>query len=88
MTDHSARGAWDLIVTPWHLDEHIPAFPVPAGVAEASWPAFPAGPVPGRRWTPPARHAATVRLTTRAQGSISPRIADTYASTDSRQIAT
>ena len=32
MADHS--GGWDLIVTPWHLDEHIPAFPVPAGVTE------------------------------------------------------
>ena len=38
-------GAWDLIVTPWHLDEHIPDFPVPvsAGLAGAlgarlTWP--------------------------------------------------
>ena len=41
-------GGWDPIVTPWHLDEHIPAFPVPAGLTATSWPALPAGPVPGR----------------------------------------
>jgi len=41
-------GGWDLIVTPWHLDEHIPAFPVPVGVAETICPALPAGPAPGR----------------------------------------
>jgi arginase len=45
--DHSS-GGWDPIVTPWHLDEHIPAFPVPASVTETIWPALPAGPVPGR----------------------------------------
>jgi arginase len=39
---------WDPIVTPWHLDEHIPAFPVPANVTETVWPALPPGPVPGR----------------------------------------
>ncbi len=47
MADHST-GGWDLIVTPWHLDEHIPAFPVPVGVAEKICPALPAGPAPGR----------------------------------------
>jgi arginase len=41
-------GGWDLIVTPWHLDEHIPAFPVPAGVAETICPSLPDGPAPGR----------------------------------------
>jgi arginase len=48
MVDHSTGGAWDLIVTPWHLDEHIPAFPVPAGATETICPALPAGPVPAR----------------------------------------
>ena len=41
-------GGWDLIVTPWHLDEHIPAFPVPAGVAGPIDPALPAGSAPAR----------------------------------------
>ncbi|WP_163508123.1 arginase family protein [Fodinicola acaciae] len=44
MADHS----WDLITAPWHLDEHIPAFPVPAGATEMTWPDLPAGPVPVR----------------------------------------
>jgi arginase len=44
-----SRGdGWDLIVTPWHLDEHIPAFPVPARVTEMIRPDLPPGPVPGR----------------------------------------
>jgi arginase len=47
VADHSGSG-WDLIVTPWHLDEHIPAFPVPAGAAETICPTLPAGPVPAR----------------------------------------
>jgi arginase len=47
VADHSSDG-WDLIVTPWHLDEHIPAFPMPAGVTETICPALPAGPAPGR----------------------------------------
>lgn len=42
------NGGWDPIVTPWHLDEHLPAFPVPASVTETIWPALPAGPAPGR----------------------------------------
>ena len=48
MADHDDADGWDVIVTPWHLDEHIPAFPVPAGVAETIWPSLPDGPVPGR----------------------------------------
>jgi arginase len=48
MADHSSDGGWDLIVTPWHLDEHIPAFPIPANVTETICPALPAGPAPGR----------------------------------------
>ncbi len=47
MADHGS-GGWDLIVTPWHLDEHIPAFPIPANATETIWPTLPAGPVPGR----------------------------------------
>jgi arginase len=35
-------------VAPWHLDERIPAFPVPAGATEPVWPALPVGPVPAR----------------------------------------
>jgi arginase len=27
----TARRAWDLLVSPWHLDEQIEGFPVPAG---------------------------------------------------------
>jgi arginase len=47
VADHSSSG-WDLIVAPWHLDEHLPAFPIPAGVTETIRPALAAGPVPGR----------------------------------------
>jgi arginase len=46
VADHS--GGWDLIVAPWHLDDYIPAFPVPASVTETICPALPPGPVPGR----------------------------------------
>jgi arginase len=48
MADHSAGGAWDLIVTPWHLDEYIPAFPIPATATQTVRPALPPGPVPAR----------------------------------------
>jgi arginase len=48
VADHGNGGGWDLIVTPWHLDEHIPAFPIPANVTETICPVLPAGPVPGR----------------------------------------
>jgi arginase len=47
VADHSSSG-WDLIVSPWHLDEHIPGFPIPASVTETICPTLPAGPVPGR----------------------------------------
>ena len=30
MPDNST-GTWDLITSPWHLDEHILDFPVPRG---------------------------------------------------------
>jgi len=48
VADNSTGGGWDLIVTPWHLDEHIPAFPVPASATETICPSLPAGSVPAR----------------------------------------
>jgi len=48
VADHSTDGAWDLIVTPWHLDEHIPAFPIPATATQVIRPVLPSGPVPAR----------------------------------------
>jgi len=33
--------AWDLIAVPWHLDEHIPDFPVPAGTVATINPPLP-----------------------------------------------
>ena len=48
MPDNSAGEGWELIVTPWHLDEHIPGFPLPAGAAELICPSLPAGPQTGR----------------------------------------
>jgi arginase len=48
MAGHDAADRWDLIVTPWHLDEYIPAFPVPVGVAETIRPPLADGSVPGR----------------------------------------
>ena len=47
MPDNTS-GNWDLIVAPWHLDEHIPDFPVPAGAAATIDPPLPDGTVPGR----------------------------------------
>ena len=48
MADHTTGATWDLIVTPWHLDEHLPTFPVPASATGTTWPTLPAGPVPAR----------------------------------------
>ena len=48
MAERETAGGWDLIVAPWHLDEHIPAFPVPVSVAETIRPTLPDGPVPVR----------------------------------------
>jgi arginase len=48
MTDDSTSGRWDPQVAPWHLDEYIPAFPVPVGATETAFPALSAGPVPTR----------------------------------------
>src|SRR5215467_3530482 len=44
----NASGAWDLIVAPWHLDEHIADFPVPVGPAATINPPLPDGAIPGR----------------------------------------
>ena len=63
MADQSTDGAWDLIVTPWHLDEHIPAFPIPATATQVIRPVLPAGPVPARM---SLLHRATVDAVTRA----------------------
>jgi arginase len=63
VADHSTDGAWDLIVTPWHLDEHIPAFPIPATATEVIRPVLPSGPVPARM---SLLHRAAVDAVTRA----------------------
>jgi arginase len=47
MPDNTS-GAWDLIVAPWHLDEHIPDFPVPVGTAATIGLPLPDGAVPSR----------------------------------------
>jgi arginase len=47
MPDNSS-ATWDLIVTPWHLDEHIPDFPVPEGTTAIIGPPLPDGAVPSR----------------------------------------
>src|SRR5215470_13021399 len=44
----NTSGAWDLIVAPWHLDEHIPDFPVPVGTVATIGPPPPDGSVPSR----------------------------------------
>jgi arginase len=43
-----AANGWDVIVSPWHLDEHLPAFPVPAGTAATVVPPLPASSRPAR----------------------------------------
>jgi arginase len=48
VTDHSATSTWDTIVTPWHVDEHLPAFPIPASATQVIPPPLPEGPVPAR----------------------------------------
>ncbi|GAA4545368.1 arginase family protein [Amycolatopsis samaneae] len=48
MADYNTDGAWDPIVTPWHLDEYLPAFPIPAAATEVVRPDLPDGPVPAR----------------------------------------
>jgi arginase len=48
VADPGTGGTWDPIVTPWHLDEYIPAFPIPVSASETIRPALPDGPVPAR----------------------------------------
>ena len=43
-----AADGWDVIVSPWHLDERLPAFPVPVGTAATVVPPLPAGSRPAR----------------------------------------
>ena len=45
---NSISGVWDLIASPWHLDEHIPDFPVPVGTVATIAPPLPDGAVPTR----------------------------------------
>jgi arginase len=47
MPDNST-GTWDLITSPWHLDEHIPDFPVPVGTVAVIEPPLPDGAVSRR----------------------------------------
>jgi arginase len=63
-------GAWDLIAVPWHLDEHIPDFPVPVGTAATISPPLPekvdgeaSGAVPSRMTV---LHRATADAVTEA----------------------
>jgi hypothetical protein len=44
----NTSGAWDLIAVPWHLDEHIPDFPVPVGTVATIGPPLPDCAVPSR----------------------------------------
>jgi arginase len=39
----NTTSGWDLIAVPWHLDEHIESFPIPAGMAATISPSLPAG---------------------------------------------
>ena len=47
MADDSKK-MWDLIVAPWHLDEHIQDFPAPAGATATIEPPLPDDTVPSR----------------------------------------
>src|SRR5262245_30905021 len=38
-----ARGGWDLLVSPWHLDEEVGGFPIPAGAITLAEPPAPSG---------------------------------------------
>jgi arginase len=48
VADHFTASTWDTIITPWHLDERIPAFPIPATATCVIPPPLPQGPVPAR----------------------------------------
>jgi arginase len=51
------------MVTPWHLDEHIPTFPIPATATEVIRPVLPSSPVPARM---SLLHRATADAVTQA----------------------
>jgi arginase len=59
MPDDTTGGSWDPIAVPWHLDEHIPDFPVPAGAPSITGPSLPDG-GPAARMTQLYRAAADV----------------------------
>jgi len=42
MTSNGTSDGRDLIVSPWHLDEHIPAWAVPTGATALVRPSLPA----------------------------------------------
>lgn len=48
MTEQGTREGWDLLVTPWHLDEHLTAFPIPTSATEVVPPPLPDDTVPAR----------------------------------------
>ncbi|MBO0771255.1 MAG: arginase family protein [Actinobacteria bacterium] len=48
MTTDSPGGSWDPVVVPWHLDEQLPGFPVPAGAPAPVSPPLPPGTRTGR----------------------------------------
>jgi arginase len=48
MTAEIPGGSWDPVVVPWHLDEQLPGFPVPAGAPPPVSPLLPAGTRAGR----------------------------------------
>jgi arginase len=48
VADHSTDSAWELVVTPWHLDEYLPAFPLPDTAVRVPRPALPSGSVAAR----------------------------------------
>src|SRR5215467_4643358 len=53
--------AWDLIAVPWHLDEHIPDFPVPAGTVATINPPLPEQGDGEAGWAVPSRVAVLHR---------------------------
>ncbi|MFK0243388.1 arginase family protein [Amycolatopsis azurea] len=63
MADSGIDDSWDLIVTPWHVDEYIPAFPSPATATEVACPDLPASPVAARM---SLLHQAALGAVTRA----------------------
>jgi arginase len=48
MDERSTVDGWDVIVTPWHLDEHLPDFPIPVAATHVIPPALGEGRVSTR----------------------------------------